>query len=95
LAVLGFPCNQFPWQEPGAETEIGEFCRLNYGVNFDIFAKVDVKGDSACDLCKFLTSLDTKPKGPGKIGWNFEQFRRRPKRGGRCSLRVRHEAGCG
>jgi len=39
-----------------------------------MFAKVDVKGKNACDLYKFLTSLDTKPKGPGKIGWNFEKF---------------------
>jgi glutathione peroxidase len=47
LAVLGFPCNQFLWQEPGSETEIGEFCRVNYGVTFDMFAKVDVKGETA------------------------------------------------
>ena len=39
-----------------------------------MFAKVDVKGKHACDLYKFLTSLDTKPKGTGKIGWNFEKF---------------------
>jgi glutathione peroxidase len=74
LAILGFPCNQFLWQEPGSEKEIGEFCRVNYGVTFDMFAKVCVKGENACDLYKFLTSLDTKPKGPGKIGWNFEKF---------------------
>jgi glutathione peroxidase len=74
LAVLGFPCNQFLWQEPGSETEIGEFCRVNYGVTFDMFAKVAVKGKNACDLYKFLTSLDTKPKGAGKVGWNFEKF---------------------
>ena len=74
LAILGFPCNQFLWQEPGTAEEIGEFCRVNYGVSFDMFAKVKVKGDQACDLYKTLTALDTKPVGPGKISWNFEKF---------------------
>ena len=74
LAILGFPCNQFLWQEPGSATEIQEFCRVNYGVTFDMFAKVEVKGENACDLYKFLTALDTQPKGAGKIGWNFEKF---------------------
>ena len=74
LAILGFPCNQFLWQEPGTADEIQEFCRVNYGVTFDMFAKVKVKGDNACDLYKSLTSLDTKPVGPGKISWNFEKF---------------------
>jgi glutathione peroxidase len=74
FAVLGFPCNQFLGQEPGKAAEILEFCRANYGVTFDMFAKVDVNGDNACELYKRLTSLDTKPKGAGKIGWNFEKF---------------------
>lgn len=74
LAILGFPCNQFLWQEPGSATEIQEFCRVKYGVTFDMFAKVDVKGKNACDLYKYLTALDTQPKGAGKISWNFEKF---------------------
>ncbi|HBO43258.1 MAG TPA: glutathione peroxidase [Planctomycetaceae bacterium] len=74
LAILGFPCNQFLSQEPGTADEIKEFCRVNYGVRFDIFAKVEVNGDGACDLYKNLTALDTKPVGPGKISWNFEKF---------------------
>lgn len=74
LAILGFPCNQFLGQEPGSAEEIQEFCRLNYGVTFDMFAKVDVKGKNATPLYEFLTSLDTSPKGAGKIGWNFEKF---------------------
>jgi glutathione peroxidase len=74
LSILGFPCNQFLWQEPGSATAIQEFCRVNYGVTFDLFAKVDVKGKNACDLYKYLTALDTQPKGAGKIGWNFEKF---------------------
>lgn len=74
LAILGFPCNQFLGQEPGSAEEIQAFCRKNYGVTFDMFAKVEVNGENACELYKFLTSLDTRPKGAGKIGWNFEKF---------------------
>jgi glutathione peroxidase len=74
LAILGFPCNQFRGQEPGTAAEIAEFCKKNYGVSFDMFAKVDVNGEEACDLYKLLTSLETKPAGPGDISWNFEKF---------------------
>ncbi len=74
LAVLGFPCNQFLGQEPGSAEDIAEFCRVNYGITFDMFAKVDVNGPNACELYKLLTSIDAPPKGAGKIGWNFEKF---------------------
>ena len=74
LAVLAFPCNQFGKQEPGTPEEIQEFCSKNYGVEFDMFAKIDVNGDTACDLYKCLTALETEPVGPGKISWNFEKF---------------------
>jgi glutathione peroxidase len=74
LAILGFPCNQFLFQEPGTAEEIQQFCLKNYGVSFDIFAKVKVNGSGACDLYKTLTALETKPVGPGKISWNFEKF---------------------
>jgi glutathione peroxidase len=74
LAILGFPCNQFGAQEPGTAVEIKQFCRLNYGVTFDMFAKIEVNGDGACPLYQHLTALKTKPKGPGKISWNFEKF---------------------
>lgn len=74
LAVVAFPCNQFGGQEPGTAEEIQQFCSQNYGVEFDMFAKVDVNGEDACDLYKYLTQLDTQPKGPGDIGWNFEKF---------------------
>jgi glutathione peroxidase len=74
LAILGFPCNQFLSQEPGTADQIKEFCRVNYGVTFDMFAKIEVNGDGACDLYKTLTALKTKPVGPGKISWNFEKF---------------------
>ncbi len=74
LVVLGVPCNQFGGQEPGTATEIRKFCQQNYGVTFPLLEKVDVNGDKACALYKHLTSLDTKPKGAGKVGWNFEKF---------------------
>ncbi|MFN0195984.1 MAG: glutathione peroxidase, partial [Planctomycetaceae bacterium] len=56
LAVVGFPCNQFGEQEPGTESEIETFCKENYGVTFDMFAKVDVNGEKQADLFKQLTS---------------------------------------
>lgn len=74
LAVLGFPCNQFGGQEPGTADEIRDFCQSNYGVTFDLFSKVDVNGDGACPLYKYLTRLDTQPVGAGDISWNFEKF---------------------
>jgi glutathione peroxidase len=74
LAILGFPCNQFLGQEPGTSEQIAEFCKKNYGVSFDMFGKVDVKGENAADLYKLLTSLDTTPTGAGDISWNFEKF---------------------
>jgi glutathione peroxidase len=74
LAILGFPCNQFRSQEPGTAEEIKEFCRVKYGVSFDMFAKIEVNGDGACNLYKYLTALETKPVGAGKISWNFEKF---------------------
>ena len=74
LRVLGFPCNQFGGQEPGSAEAIRAFCTANYGVTFDLFEKVDVNGENACPLYKHLTKLNTKPKGAGDIGWNFEKF---------------------
>ena len=74
LAVLGFPANEFGKQEPGTDAEISEFCTKNYGVEFDMFSKVVVKGDGQCTLYKFLTSKETDPKFAGPIKWNFEKF---------------------
>jgi glutathione peroxidase len=74
LVILGFPCNQFGQQEPGSPQEIQQFCSVNYGVTFPLFAKIEVNGDGACPLYKYLTALDSKPTGKGKISWNFEKF---------------------
>jgi glutathione peroxidase len=74
LAVLGFPCNQFGSQEPGDAQEIRQFCTKNYGVKFDLFSKIEVNGEKAAPLYKYLTQLELQPKGPGKVSWNFEKF---------------------
>jgi glutathione peroxidase len=74
LAVLGFPCNQFGAQEPGSAEDIQKFCTTKFHVGFPMFAKIEVNGDGACPLYKYLTALDTKPKGKGAVSWNFEKF---------------------
>ena len=74
LVVLGFPCNQFGRQEPGSESEIAEFCQLNYGVSFPMFAKVDVNGDDADPLFKHLKKSQKGLLGSEKIKWNFTKF---------------------
>jgi glutathione peroxidase len=74
LAIVGVPCNQFNGQEPGSAEEIATFCSTKYGVEFDLLSKVDVNGENACPLYKWLTSEETNPKSPGPIQWNFEKF---------------------
>lgn len=74
LVVMGFPCNQFGSQEPGSDADIKQFCTSRYDVSFPMFSKIEVNGDAAAPLYKFLTSQDTKPDGKGKIGWNFAKF---------------------
>lgn len=74
LVVLGFPCNQFGGQEPGTEKEIASFCKKNYGVTFDMFAKVETKGKKAAPLFKYLTSKNSGLSDSGPVGWNFEKF---------------------
>lgn len=73
LAVLGFPSNSFK-QDAGTDTEIAEFCKENYGVSFDLFSKIDVKGDAQAPLYKALTSPETNTVEPGEVKWNFEKF---------------------
>jgi glutathione peroxidase len=72
--VLGFPSNDFGHQEPGTDAQITEFCTKNYGVTFDMFSKVDVKGPDICDLYNYLTSKETDAPFAGTITWNFEKF---------------------
>jgi len=74
LEILGFPCNQFGEEEPGSEAEIESFCELNYGVTFPMFAKVDVNGDGAAPLYKFLKKEKPGLLGSEAIKWNFTKF---------------------
>ena len=74
LVILGFPCNQFGHQEPGDAAAIQEFCSLNFGVTFPLFAKVDVKGGSAHPLFRYLTSRRRGFLGTRAIKWNFTKF---------------------
>jgi glutathione peroxidase len=74
LEVLGFPCNQFGAQEPGSAEEIESFCELNYGVTFPLFAKVDVNGNSAALLYRYLKKEQPGLLGSEAIKWNFTKF---------------------
>jgi glutathione peroxidase len=74
LVVLGFPANNFFWQEPGTNEEIKTFCTTKYNVTFPMFAKISVKGDKIHPLYKFLTSKQTNPEFGGTISWNFNKF---------------------
>jgi glutathione peroxidase len=73
LEILGFPCNQFLGQEPGSNEEIQDFCQVNYGVSFPVFAKIDVNGSDAHPLYKHLTKEASGILG-GAIKWNFTKF---------------------
>jgi glutathione peroxidase len=74
LTVLGFPCNQFGAQEPGTADEIGSFCQKNYGVSFPMFEKIDVNGDGAHPLYRWLKSNAKGVLGTEAIKWNFTKF---------------------
>jgi glutathione peroxidase len=74
LVVMGFPCNQFLGQEPESEEKIKEFCTTKFNVTFPMFSKLEVNGEAADPLYKYLTALETEPTGAGEISWNFEKF---------------------
>lgn len=69
--ILAFPANNFGAQEPGTNPEIKAFCESTYGVTFDLFAKISVKGDDIHPLYRYLT---TASPFPGEITWNFNKF---------------------
>lgn len=74
FAVLGFPCNQFGQQEPGSGNEIQSFCETRFGVTFPLFQKVDVNGENAHPLFKYLTKAAPGIFGTQGIKWNFTKF---------------------
>jgi glutathione peroxidase len=69
--ILGFPANNFLWQEPGTNDEIKKFCTLNYGVTFDMFSKISVKGSDQDSLYQYLTK---ESPAPGAVTWNFQKY---------------------
>ena len=74
FTILGFPSNQFAGQEPGSESEIAEFCSLNYDVSFPMFAKVDVNGPATHPLFQYLKRAKPGIAGTTNIKWNFTKF---------------------
>ncbi|KAH3683597.1 hypothetical protein WICPIJ_005444 [Wickerhamomyces pijperi] len=74
LVIIGFPCNQFGSQESGSNEEIQSFCQLNYGVTFDVLKKIEVNGEGADPVYKFLKSQKAGLLGFRGIKWNFEKF---------------------
>lgn len=74
FVALGFPCNQFGFQEPGSNEEIQQFCSLTYQVSFPIMAKVDVNGNKADPLYMFMKESSPGILGTEMIKWNFTKF---------------------
>ena len=72
--VLAFPCNQFGGQEPRSAEEIDSFCKVNFGVSFPLFAKIDVNGDDTIPLYKWLKTAAPGIVGTTGIKWNFTKF---------------------
>ena len=74
LTVLGFPCNQFGAQEPGTADEIESFCKINFGLSFPLFGKIEVNGDGAEPLYQWLKAEAPGIAGTKSIKWNFTKF---------------------
>lgn len=74
FVIVGFPCNQFGGQEPGTSSDIKEFCTKNYGVTFTMMEKIDVKGDSVCEIYKWLTSKEKNGVESSSVKWNFQKY---------------------
>ena len=74
FVIVGFPCNQFGNQEPGSSSDIQSFCTKNFGVTFQMMEKVDVKGDSICEVYKWLTSKEKNGVEGSSVKWNFQKY---------------------
>lgn len=72
--VLAFPCNQFGSQEPGTNAEVLEFAQSKYGVDFPMFAKIDVNGSDESPVYRFLKAGNPDEEGNEDIAWNFTKF---------------------
>ncbi len=74
LVIIGFPCNQFGGQEKGTETEIKSFCSKNYGVEFLMSSKIDVKGDDTHPIYNWLTNKKLNGLKSSSVKWNFQKY---------------------
>lgn len=72
--IVGFPSNDFLWQEPGSNEEIIEFCEQNYGVTFPMMSKIVVKGDKKHPIYQFLTQKDKNNFQDSRVTWNFQKY---------------------
>ena len=74
LVVIGLPCNQFGSQEPGNADQIQSFCQVNYGVDFLMTEKIDVKGNNQHPLYVWLTKKEINGKKSSSVKWNFQKY---------------------
>lgn len=74
FVVIGFPANNFLWQEPGSDAEIAAFCQKNYGVTFPMMSKISVKGSDIHPLYQFLTQKKLNGVLDSKVKWNFQKY---------------------
>ena len=74
FVIVGFPANNFGKQEPGTNTEIAEFCQLNYGVTFPMMSKISVKGEDIHPLYQFLTQKSKNGFEDSEVSWNFQKY---------------------
>lgn len=74
FTIIGFPCNQFMNQEPGSNEEIASFCQKNYGVEFPMMDKIDVKGDGQHPVYTWLTDKELNGMDNASVSWNFNKF---------------------
>ncbi len=72
--IIGFPANNFLWQEPGSDQEIKSFCTINYQVSFPLMSKISVKGKNMHPIYKWLTTKDENGYMNSKVKWNFQKY---------------------
>lgn len=74
LVIVGFPANNFASQEPGTNSEIAEFCQMNYGVTFPMMEKISVKGDDMAPIYQYLTQKSKNGVEDSEVEWNFQKY---------------------
>ncbi len=72
--IIGFPANNFLWQEPGSSSDIQEFCSINYGVSFPMMEKISVKGSTMHPIYEFLTKKSKNGVKDSSVKWNFQKY---------------------